>query len=196
MKIVLATNNSHKIKEYRSLFANMPIEVLSLSDVAIKSDIEETGTSYEENAAIKAENIAKMTKNLVIADDSGLEISALGGSPGLNSARFAAQHKSQSEANRAILKSLEKSDNRQARFVCVIALANYHGRLNLFRGECLGRILMRPEGDSGFGYDPIFFSDEANACFAAIGEDEKNRYSHRAKAVEQLLAYLADEKFI
>jgi len=196
MKIVLATNNSHKIKEYRSLFANMPIEVLSLSDVAIKSDIEETGTSYEENAAIKAENIAQLTKFLVIADDSGLEISALGGSPGLNSARFAAQHKSQSEANRAILKSLERADNRQARFVCVIALANYHGRLNLFRGECLGRILMRPEGDSGFGYDPIFFSDEANACFAAIGEAQKNRYSHRAKAVEQLLAFLADEKFI
>ena len=196
MKIVLATNNSHKIKEYRSLFANMPIEVLSLSDVAIKSDIEETGTSYEENAAIKAENIAQLTKFLVIADDSGLEISALGGSPGLNSARFAAQHKSQSEANRAILKSLERADNRQARFVCVIALANYHGRLNLFRGECLGRILMRPEGDSGFGYDPIFFSDEANACFAAIGEAQKNRYSHRAKAVEQLLAFLADEKII
>ncbi len=196
MKIVLATNNSHKIKEYRSLFANMPIEVLSLSDVAIKSDIEETGTSYEENAAIKAENIAQLTKYLVIADDSGLELSALGGSPGLNSARFAAQHKSQSEANRAILKSLEKSDNRQARFVCVIALANYHERLNLFRGECLGRILLHPEGESGFGYDPIFFSDEAKACFAAIGEAQKNRYSHRAKAVEQLLAFLADEKII
>lgn len=196
MKIVIATNNLHKLEEYRSLFARTHFEVLSLNDIGIKVEIEESGKTYEENARIKASAVAKLTNSLVIADDSGIEIDELDNFPGLNSSRFAAQYVSQDEANMAILKMLESRTKRQARFICVIAVANYKEQIKLFRGECPGKILNKAEGGNGFGYDPIFYSDEAQECFATLTGEQKNEHSHRGKAVVKVLSFFKEEKII
>ncbi|MFA5443313.1 MAG: RdgB/HAM1 family non-canonical purine NTP pyrophosphatase [Bacilli bacterium] len=196
MKIVIATNNMHKLKEYRSLFSETTLEVLSINDININAEIDETGESYEENSTIKADNIAKLTNLLVIADDSGIEIETLGSSPGINSSRFASHYQNQTEANQAILESLSNVANRNAKFVCVIALANYQKETQLFRGECPGKILFQAEGKGGFGYDPIFYSHEAEQCFAKLSTKQKNRFSHRGKAVKKLIEFLKTENII
>lgn len=196
MKIVVATNNPHKISEYRSLLPKACFEVLSLKDIGVEIEIEETGKTYEENAMIKAMCVAKLTNVLVIADDSGLEIETLNDFPGLNSSRFAAGYANQKEANQALLEKLDKQINRNAKFVCVIALANHENQLSLFHGECLGKILHKAQGERGFGYDPIFYSYEAKNCFAALTNEQKNRYSHRAKAVAKLIEFFEAKQLI
>ena len=194
MKIVIASNNLHKISEYRDLFADTDIEVLSMNGVGIDVNPEETGTTYEENAIIKAEAIACLTNHIVIADDSGLEIKALNDLPGLNSARFAAEQGGSKSANQTILKMMHNASDRSARFVCVIASSNFGEKTIVFRGECHGTITNQETGKQGFGYDPIFFSSEALQPFAKLSKEEKNLYSHRSKAVSKLIQYFFNNK--
>lgn len=196
MKIVVATNNQHKMAEYRALFAATDIEIFSLSEVGITANAEENGTTYEQNAIIKAELIKSMTDYCVIADDSGLEISSLGDLPGITSARFASNQGGSFQANIEILRRMKGVKNRSACFVAVIALLNCQSEPVLFRGECYGEILQEPTGTDGFGYDPIFYSNEAKCAFATLSREEKNRFSHRGKAVAKLLQYLRNNKLI
>ena len=184
------------MSEYRALFANTGLEVLSLRDVNIDIEVEETGSTYEQNAAIKAEAIKNNTKLLVIADDSGLEIEALDNFPGITSARYASQMGGSQKANQAILQKMQNIENRRAKFIAVIALSNYKNETLLFRGEAYGHITEKEEGVGGFGYDPIFFSDEAHQTFSLLDGPQKNRFSHRGKAVNKLLQYLKDENII
>ena len=196
MKIIVATNNHHKVSEFRALLANTGLEVFSMQDVGIKVTTNETGLTYEENAALKAEAIRKYTDELVIADDSGLEIEALENFPGLNSARYANQMGGNKNANRAIIDQMKNVTNRRAKFVAVIALCNFKSETLLFRGESLGQISQAEEGTCGFGYDPIFFSNEAQKSFALLDGSQKNRFSHRGKAVAKLIKFLIAENAI
>ena len=194
MKIVIASNNIHKISEYRDLFSGTDIEVMSMDEVGISVNPDETGATYEENATVKAEAIARLTNHIVIADDSGLEIKALNDLPGLNSARFAAERGGSKSANQAILKMMHNVSDRSARFVCVIALSNFGEKTIVFRGECHGTITNQEIGEQGFGYDPIFFSNEAHQPFAKLSKKEKNLYSHRSKAVSKLIQHFLNNK--
>ncbi|MFA5481023.1 MAG: RdgB/HAM1 family non-canonical purine NTP pyrophosphatase [Bacilli bacterium] len=196
MKIIVASNNEHKIAEYRELFSSLSIQIVSMSEANIKCEVEETGDSYEKNAALKAEAIKDQTKQLVIADDSGLEIEALDDFPGLYSARFALEQGGSEKANSKVLDLLQNETNRKARFVATIALCNLKAETLVFRGECQGLISQESIGRGGFGYDPIFFSLEANASFSTLTSEEKNRFSHRGKAVASLIAYLKSENVI
>jgi len=196
MKIIIASSNRHKISEYRQLFAGTSIEIVSMGDEGLAEEIDEVGVTYEENATIKAEAIASKTRCPVLADDSGLEIAALDGFPGLFSARFATEQGGNDRANATILAMLAGHSDRRARFIAVISLSNVTDKTLLFRGECPGHILNNVQGQNGFGYDPIFFSEEANSSFACLEGEVKNHYSHRGKAVAALISYLQENRLI
>lgn len=207
MKIVFATNNEHKLEEVRGILG-CGIDVLSLSDIGCRVDIPETGTTLEENAQQKAEYIYNHYGLSVFADDTGLEVEALGGAPGVYSARYAGGAGHDSEANMAkLLKELGDSDNRKARFRTVIALieaspqtsparpmdackARKEREIRLFEGVVKGTIIRERRGGEGFGYDPIFQPDGYTQTFAELGSEIKNKISHRARAVEKLAEYL------
>lgn len=195
MKIVFATNNKNKLAEIREILGNA-FEVLSLNDINCHVDIPETGTTLEENAAIKAEYIFKNYGMSVFADDTGLEVEALGGAPGVYSARYARGEGHDSEANmRKLLHELEGKDNRQARFRTVIAYIPSGESKDgikpmLFEGVCKGEIIKEKRGGSGFGYDPIFQPEGYDRTFAELGHEIKNKISHRAKAVGKFAEYL------
>lgn len=189
--LVLATRNEHKVDELRPLLEGVA-EVLSLQDFPGMPEVLETGTTFEENAAKKAEAVARYTGNAALADDSGLEVVALGGAPGVHSARFAGVGATDA-ANRALLlRTLAgvPAERRDARFVCVAALAVPGRPLWTARGVHEGRILDAPRGRGGFGYDPLFYSEELGATFAEVPAELKNQVSHRARALAQLRAYL------
>ena len=190
-EIVLATNNKHKLQEVRAFLAPHKIVVYGLSDLNIKlGEIEENGKNYYENALIKAKEVAKHVDFPIIADDSGLEIEALNNEPGLFSARYAEQCGGHPNAIKEILKRLEGKDNRKARFVCDIVLINDGDKPLLFEGIAEGEIANEPTGEGGFGYDPIFHSYEVNKRFSSLTQEEKNKVSHRGKALKKLLTYL------
>lgn len=189
-ELLVATNNAHKLTEIRQILSPFHITVYGLNDLNIKvGDIEENGKNYYENALIKAEAIKKLTKMPVIADDSGLEIKALDNKPGLYSARFAEECGGHAQAINKIIKDLEGKD-RTARFVCDIVLVNVEDRPLLFEGIVPGKIGFEPDGNTGFGYDPIFICDELSKSYASLTQEEKNRVSHRGKALKKLLTYL------
>lgn len=194
-QIVLATNNPHKLKEMKALFENTGIELLSLKDVGISKDVNETGKTFAENALLKAETIAQMTPMPVMADDSGLEVHALGNFPGIYSARFM-QGSSYLEKNREIIRMISPHADRSAQFTCVIALCNVAPRPLLFTGIAQGAIDTEPRGEHGFGYDPIFLSDDLHTSFGLASEEDKNKVSHRSKAASQVLDYLRLKKVI
>ena len=152
-------------------------------------EVEENGKNYYENALIKAKALQQVSKMPIIADDSGLEILALNNMPGLHSARFAEECGGHAQAIKKILSYLEGKD-RSARFICDIVLLNVEDRPLLFEGIVPGKIAFEPHGEGGFGYDPIFICDELNKCYASLTEEEKNRVSHRSKALTKLLTYL------
>ena len=195
-EIVLATNNKHKLQEVREILSPHKIVVYGLSDLNIKiPEVEENGTTYAENALIKAKAVQQVTTMPIIADDSGLEITALNNEPGLHSARYASSLGGHDNAIKEILKRLEGKEDRSARFVCDIVLLNTEKNPLIFEGIAKGKIAEQKMGEGGFGYDPVFISDETGECFALMHEN-KNTVSHRAKALKKLLTYLKINGFV
>lgn len=192
MKIVFATNNSHKLDEIRSILGAR-FEVLSLSDIGCHADIPETANTLEGNAILKARYIVENFGYDCFADDTGLEVAALGGEPGVHSARYAEGTDHDSEANmQKLLRRLDGKDDRRAQFRTVIALARKEdiADYTLFEGVVRGFIATEKHGTEGFGYDPIFIPEGYGESFAQLGMDVKNGISHRARAVEKLAKYL------
>ena len=188
-KLVFATNNAHKLDEIRAILGDK-IEVLSLKDINCDADIPETADTLEGNAALKAEYIYKNYGLDCFADDTGLEVEALGGAPGVYSARYAGGDGHDSEANmRKLLKELDGKQNRKAQFRTAICLIE-QGEEHLFEGIVKGSIIEQKRGASGFGYDPVFMPEGYEETFAEMGNAEKNKISHRARAVEKLCEYL------
>ncbi len=189
MRIIFATNNIHKLKEINSILGNS-FELLSLKDVGIDEDIPEDEPTLEGNAAFKARFVHRMTGMDVFADDTGLEVEALGGLPGVHSARFAGESKNPDDNNRKLLALLSGSGNRKARFRTVIAFIRNNEEY-LFEGIVTGKIMGEKRGSEGFGYDPVFVPDGENRTFAEMSLDEKNRISHRSRAFEKLRIFLS-----
>lgn len=186
MKIVLASRNAHKIKELETLLSKniSDIEILSLDDVGIFSEIEENGESYKENALIKA-RVAASSGYIGVGDDSGLSVRALGGAPGVLSARYAGEHGDNEANNAYLLKNLSDKEDRFAEFVCTIACVFPDGREPIVvEGRTAGVIIDDARGEGGFGYDPLFFYEPYGKTFAELTADEKNSVSHRGKAIE------------
>jgi XTP/dITP diphosphohydrolase len=192
LPLLIATNNQGKVEEIKKILEELNVKVVSLKDVGIEIEIEENGNSFQENALIKAQEVAKLTKDyLVISDDSGLVIDYLDGKPGIYSARFAGDMP-QNDRNNLILTMLQgvSMEKRTARFVCSIAIAKPDGTFNTVEGECDGYIDFESKGTNGFGYDPIFYVQEYDMTFGEMNTDIKNKISHRGKALEQLKEYL------
>ena len=191
-KIIFATGNEGKMKEIRRILADPQLEILSLKDAGIHADIDENGKSFEENAMIKAEAICKMTGEIVLADDSGLEIDYLNKEPGIYSARYMGEDTSYHIKNANLIERLEgvPDEKRTARFVCAIAAAFPDGRVETVRGTMEGRIGYEEKGENGFGYDPYFFYEPAQKSFAELSAEEKNAVSHRKRSLEALKALL------
>ena len=188
MKIVLASRNAHKIKELQTLLEQYieGIEILSLNDVGIFEDIEEDGETYRDNAFIKARAAAE-SGYIGVGDDSGLSVRALGGAPGVYSARYAGEHGDNAANNAFLLKNLEGKNDRYAEFVCTIACVFPDGRESIcVEGRTAGVILDSERGSEGFGYDPLFYYEPYGKTFAELSADEKNSVSHRGKAIEAL----------
>ena len=196
LTIVLATSNHGKIAELRALLADLPVQLRSAAEVlGEQPSIVEDGATFEANALIKARAIARATRTLALADDSGLEVDALGGRPGVRSARFAHERATDAENNAALLRELEDvaEGARSARFRCVLALVNpwQESDLHVAEGSCEGSIARAPRGSGGFGYDPLFLvSGQHGKAMAELSEDEKNKISHRGRAVQALRAIL------
>ena len=188
--IVAATGNQHKLEEYARLLADQDIEVKSLNDYPNYPEPEENGSSFKENASIKAAAASKYCAVPAFADDSGLEVEALDGRPGIYSSRYAP---TDAERIAKLLKELEGKENRRARFVCVIAIAFNGEVIETFEGEVTGTILLEPWGENGFGYDPVFQPDGFDKSFAELTGEEKNRISHRANAYAKALEFIEDE---
>lgn len=193
-QIVIATNNANKLKEFKSLFANTPYEVLSLADINFTGVIKEDGESFSDNAVIKAMTIHKLTNLPVIADDSGLSVNALEGFPGVNSARFM-EGSPYTEKNAAIIKMLEGHSDKSAKFICAIALVGLDSFPQVFIGEIKGTIINEARGEEGFGYDPIFFHPNSQKTFAEMTLEEKDEISHRGRATALLFEYLETHYF-
>ena len=190
MKLIIASNNRGKIREYKDIFAPFGFQVYSQGEENIRLETEETGSTFEENAALKARAIRQVSRCCVIADDSGLEVEALGGEPGLYSARYKGLE-TEHERRLAVLKGLEGSDNRKARFVTCICFIDENGEEHFFTGTWNGEIAPEEEGTNGFGYDPIFIPEEGNGrTTASLPLSFKETHSHRAKAVRSLLSWL------
>lgn len=193
MKIVLASRNRKKIEELRTLLgAALPdLEVLSLDDVGIVGEIEEDGTTFEENALIKA-RVAASSGYIGVADDSGLAVNALGGAPGVYSARYAGDHGDDEANNQKLLRELAGKADRSAAFVCCMACVMPDGRELTVRGTVEGTILESPRGENGFGYDPLFWYAPAGMSTAEMSPEAKNKISHRARAVLALADAMKD----
>ncbi|HHY56842.1 MAG TPA: RdgB/HAM1 family non-canonical purine NTP pyrophosphatase [Chloroflexi bacterium] len=193
-RLLVATHNPGKAREYALLLADLPLVVTWLEEVGVTETVEETGTTFLENAIIKAQHYAKLTGLLTWADDSGLEVDALGGRPGVYSARYGGPGLSDWQRCEALLAALAgvPEPQRTARFRCVVALAHPDGRTWTTEGEIAGRILTAPRGVNGFGYDPIFFVPGYAAAMAELSDAVKNQISHRAIAAAQARRLLVD----
>lgn len=189
MRVVFATSNMNKLKEVRDILADSGIEVLSLKDVGVSMDsVEETGSSFEENAIIKAKYVSEKTGLTALADDSGLEVDYINKEPGIYSARYMGEDTSYDIKNANIIERLKdaKADERSARFVCVIAAVFPDGKVLTSKGTMEGEIAYEPMGENGFGYDPILFIPELNKTSAQLSPAEKNAISHRGKALRDM----------
>jgi XTP/dITP diphosphohydrolase len=196
MRLVVATRNRGKLEEVRSFLAPLGFELWSMDEVGFRGDLAEDGHSFEENARQKAAGLLAQVPAWTLADDSGLEVDALGGAPGVRSARYAgdapeAAGRDQAN-NRKLLHALQAvpDPDRTARFVCYLVLLGADGREVAVRGECAGRILRAPRGSGGFGYDPLFLPDGFDRTMAELSLPEKNRISHRGRALAELVARL------
>lgn len=198
MKIVAATGNKHKIEEIESITKRFGMNVITKAEAGVGDlEVEETGTTFEENSLIKAEAIMKATGLPAIADDSGLEADALDGAPGVYSARFSGEGATDESNNAKLLKLMENvpDDKRSARFVSVVTLCFPDGTVVAARGECPGTLIRSPQGDGGFGYDPLFVPVGYDKTYAEISAEEKNIISHRAKALGILRMKLKETGF-
>lgn len=193
-KIIIATKNKGKAAEFKTLFSEYGVEVLTLLDIENAPDIEETGNSFEENATLKAEGISNLTDTIVIADDSGLIVDELDGMPGIYSARYAGLEKNDEDnINKLLFEMREVPENkRTARFYCSLAVAIPGEETIIVSGKCEGFILKERRGHNGFGYDPVFFVTVAGKSMAELSNEEKNRISHRAEALQNLVPVLKE----
>ena len=188
MKLVFATNNLHKLKEVQEMLSNT-IELLSLKDIGCFEDIEETESTLEGNAKLKADYITEKYRFDCFADDTGLEVEALDGDPGVYSARYAGEHGNAEKNMEKLLNELQNKSSRKAKFRTIIAL-NLRNKQYLFEGICDGEILNEKTGVKGFGYDPIFKPSNASCSFAEMISEEKNKISHRGIAIQELVQFL------
>ena len=185
-KLLIATHNAGKLAELRDLLRGVPYILVSLTDVGIELDVDETGQTLEENAALKAITYAQLAGLLTLADDSGIEVDALDGAPGVHSARYAGPNATDADRIAKLLQNIAPHPQPwSARFRCVIAIATPNGEVKLHGGACQGVIISQPRGDNGFGYDPIFFMPEQNRTMAELSDTEKNTVSHRAIAARK-----------
>ena len=186
MRIIFATGNQSKMIEIRGIMAHLGMEILSMKDAGIKVDIEENGSSFEENAKIKTRALGVMPDTIVMADDSGLSVDALNGEPGIYSARYLGPDATPKQMNQSIIDRLRgvTTEKRGAAFICAISILFPDGTEAVTFGEMRGRIAEKPAGCGGFGYDPILYLPEYGKTVAELPEEEKNRISHRGKALE------------
>lgn len=193
--IILATNNKSKVKEISEMMSGSDITFVSLADVGINVEVEETGTTFEENALLKAREICKLSGKPTISDDSGLEIDALDGAPGIYSSRFMGEDTSYDIKNNALIEKLENvaDPDRTARFRCCMALVLPDGREFVTEGAMEGIIAREPKGINGFGYDPILFIPEYNRTSAELSSEEKNNISHRGEALRKMIEVIKKE---
>jgi XTP/dITP diphosphohydrolase len=191
-KLLLATNNQGKARELKMLLRGLPMELVLPRELGINAGVEETGATLEENARLKAITLAKASRLLALADDSGLEVDALGGEPGPLSARYAGEGATDKERVEYLLARLKgvPRDKRTARFRCVIAVATPEGEVELCSGECPGLITFEPRGEKGFGYDPVFYFPELGKTMAELPLEVKNRVSHRGEAAREAVRVL------
>lgn len=195
MNLIFATNNPHKLEELR-LAIGSHFQVLSLGQAGLEQEIPEPFETLQQNAQVKAETIHHLSGGEnCFSEDTGLEVDALGGAPGVHSARYAGEPVSYSQNTRKLLRALADSDNRRARFITVICLI-WQGREYYFEGRCEGQILRSPGGTAGFGYDPVFKPDGSDKSFAEMSPEEKNSFSHRRKASDLLIAFLKSQQII
>jgi len=197
MRIIAATKNKHKIEEIQAITGEFGMEVISRAEAGVPDiEIEEDGDTFEENSEKKAREIMELCGEITIADDSGLMVDALGGAPGVISARFAGEDGNDLKNNEKLLSLLSNvaPENRTARFVSVITMIYPDGKKIVARGECEGHIIYKPRGSNGFGYDPLFIPNGYDQTFAELSGAEKNHISHRAIALQRLRMKLMEEK--
>lgn len=186
MEPVIASNNKNKIIEITQILGNFFDKLYSLKDLGIDIEIAETGSTFYENALIKAKEISKLTNMAALSDDSGLEVAALCGAPGVYSARYAGENATDEKNNALLLKNMEKITKRQAQFVSSIVLYYPNGKIVSALGSTQGEILYKEKGKNGFGYDPLFYSYDLHKSFGESKQEEKNMVSHRARALAQI----------
>lgn len=187
-EVIIATKNPGKAREFEHIFASRGIEVKTLLDFPEIPEVEETGTTFEENAILKAEAVSHALNRMVIGDDSGLMVDALEGRPGIFSARYAGEQKNDQNNTNKVLAELENvpEEKRTARFYCALAVAVPGQKTSTVSGTCEGRILKEQRGTNGFGYDPVFYVPDKGLAMAELSADEKNKISHRANALKKL----------
>ena len=186
-EVVLATKNKGKVEEFTSLLRGMFQKIIPLRDLDSAPDIIEDGSTFRENVLKKARFISEFTQKLTLADDSGLEVEALGGRPGIFSSRYDGESARDKDNINKLLRKLSGLSNRKGRFICTLALVYPGGKEIVVEGTCEGIIIDEPRGEGGFGYDPVFFIPEMNKTFAELSSEEKNQISHRARAVKALI---------
>lgn len=196
VRIIAATQNAGKIREIKKIFSSPDIQIISMGEIGIDIDVEENGKTFEENALIKARAISAMCNDIVLADDSGLCVDALGGAPGIYSARYAGEGASDEDKINKLLNELKDATNRKAHFISVIALVFPDGREFATKGIVNGKIAYDVKGNQGFGYDPVFFADELGKTFGEATPEEKNRISHRARALDEMYKLIIQKELI
>lgn len=197
-RLIFATGNEHKMIEIREILGELPVEILSMKEAGIEADIVENGNTFEENALIKAKEVCKLAGEMVLADDSGLEIDYLNGEPGIYSARYMGEDTSYRIKNQNLIDRLAgvPDEKRTARFVCAIAAAFPDGRSFVVRGTIEGMIGYEERGENGFGYDPIFYLSERGVSTAELPPEEKNSISHRGNALRKMKELLEKEALL
>lgn len=193
MKLILASNNAHKAREFREILAPLGFELVTQSEAGCDLEVDETGTTFEENAYLKAEAAMRATGYPAVSDDSGLEVDALGGEPGVRSARYTGRHEDSDADRRAFLMHrLQGVEHREARFVSAICCVFPDGGIVRARGECPGRIACTERGENGFGYDAMFIPEGFERTMAELSADEKNAISHRGRALREFARLLKE----
>jgi len=194
MIVLAATNNAHKLSEFKAILEPMGYKVISINELNINIDPEENGSTFEENSVIKATEFMKSAGMPVISDDSGLAVDYLSGAPGVYSARYAPG--SDMDRVNKLLENMKNAENRTARFVSAVTMAFPDGRIITALGECFGEITYAPAGENGFGYDPVFYVKEFGKTFAELTPDQKNSISHRSRALKKLKEMLDKSKYV